>query len=846
MNVGAIGPCPACGAAADDVRFCVMCGLDLHGVEAASMRGLVDRLAAVDTRLAELHAERRGIDEELGRRRWAAAGSAGSVAAPRQVVERPVWAPPGTTPPPRPARAEWSVERIRTLLLWLGASLLALAGLAFTAVTWTRLDDSGRALLLVTATLGSGALAATFRTRLPATADAFTALTIALAVVDWHAARRAGIAGDMSGAAWWAIGCVAVSAIAFALGRIAGRGPAAAAIAVLLPAAGVLAVVSTAGALWSASLGLALVAAAIVAAERAVSRREGDWHSTLLVTEAGIVWFVAAPLAGVAASGHNSLGATLGPVAAILALGIAPAVAAGTSRLATSIDLLLRALVVAAPIGALVTLASPALDGDELLAFAALLGAAAIVLASLASARWQSGASAAGAAALLPGVVVAVSTALVAALGPAAWLGDAWSGELATAARAVVDGPETGRSFTPGWAPVLTLLLAALVSRFGPLPTLTVGNRPSSARAVVATGFGLLAVVLAPLSADATVLTACVVTTISAATVLIASALVDRRRPRLGLAVCTLALIPVLPTLGWAAITRPASIAVLAAALVVTASACGLSRSDEMRAIHGFFAGAAAVALASVVTSVYASSAASGFVAATTAGVVLALGSAALTRRAEGVGLELAGALGLVLGTAAAASSPTWLATALTVAVPLLAIAALGPDRRTLYAVGAGAAALGATWSWLAAAGVELVEAYTLPAAAFALAAGLTARRSGRAGSWAAFGPAIAIAGFPTLALAVGNDDVTRAVLVGIGSAVMVLAGSRARLQAPLVLGAGALVVLGIDTLAPAAARLPRWLVLATIGAVLLWVGATVEQRRDDARHMARRFLELG
>src|SRR5262245_44783720 len=106
MNVGAIGPCPACGAAADDARFCVMCGLDLHGDEAASMRGLVDRLAAVDTRLAELHAERRGIDEELGRRRWAAAGAAG--AALRPPVERPVWAPPGTTPLPRPPRAEWS------------------------------------------------------------------------------------------------------------------------------------------------------------------------------------------------------------------------------------------------------------------------------------------------------------------------------------------------------------------------------------------------------------------------------------------------------------------------------------------------------------------------------------------------------------------------------------------------------------------------------------------------------------------------------------------------------------------------------------------------------------------
>jgi hypothetical protein len=846
MNVGAIGACPACGAAVDDVRFCVMCGLDLEGDDAAALRDLTGRLAAVDARLGELHAERRGIEEELGGRRWAATGGAARVTAPRTVVEAPVWAPPGATSPPQPPRAEWSVERIRTLLLWLGASLLALAGLAFTAVTWTRLDDTGRAMLLVTATVGSGALAAAFRTRLPATADAFTALTIALAVIDWQAARRAGIAGDMSGAAWWAIGCVAVSAIAFGLGRIAGRGPATAAIAVLLPAAGVLVVASTAGALWSASLGLALVAAAIVTAERAVTRREAGWCPALLRAEAGAVWVVAAPLAGVAATGHHSVGATLGPVAAILALGLAPAAAVAGSRLGTSLDLLLRALVVAAPIGALVTLGSPALDVEELLTLAALLGASAMVLASLVSARWQSGAAAAGAAALLPGLIAAVSVTLVAVLGPAAWLGHAWSGDLDTAARAVVDGPETGRSFAPGWAPVLTLLLAALVSQFGRFPTATGGNRPNWARVIAGAAFVLLAAVLAPLSADSTVLVACTVAAVSAATMLVGSALVDRRRPSLGIAVCALALIPALPAIGWAAVTRPASIAGLATALVATAIASALARSDEMRGLHAFCAGAAAVALAAVITSVYASSTASGFVAAAAAGSLLAIGSAARTRRADGVGLELAGALGLVLGTATAASSPTWLAAALTVAVPLLAIAALNPDRRALYALGAGAAALGATWSWLAAAGVELVEAYTLPAAALALAAGLAARRGGRAGSWAAFGPAIAIAGFPTLALAVGNDDVTRAVVVGVASAVLVLVGSRARLQAPLVLGAGALVVLGIDTLAPAAARLPRWLVLATVGAVLLWVGATVEQRRDDARQMARRFLELG
>jgi hypothetical protein len=63
--------------------------------------------------------------------------------------------------------------------------------------------------------------------------------------------------------------------------------------------------------------------------------------------------------------------------------------------------------------------------------------------------------------------------------------------------------------------------------------------------------------------------------------------------------------------------------------------------------------------------------------------------------------------------------------------------------------------------------------------------------------------------------------------------------GARARLQAPPVLGAVTLVVLGVDAVWPVATQLPRW---ATIGAagLLLWLGATAERRLGQSASLER------
>ena len=211
----------------------------------------------------------------------------------------------------------------------------------------------------------------------------------------------------------------------------------------------------------------------------------------------------------------------------------------------------------------------------------------------------------------------------------------------------------------------------------------------------------------------------------------------------------------------------------------------------------------------------------------------------------SGGALEWVGALGFAIGARAASEELVWLAGALTVAVPLLTVVAFDRARRTPYGVLAATAALAATWAWLGVADVTVVEAYTLPAALAALVIGelALAHRPGR--SLLTLGPAIALALGPTLGSRWRTTISSGRSLSRIAAFVLVLVGARRKLQAPLVLGAAALLVLAIDTLGPAAARLPRWVVLAIPGVILLWVGANFERRRDAVRQAAHRFVDF-
>jgi hypothetical protein len=163
-----------------------------------------------------------------------------------------------------------------------------------------------------------------------------------------------------------------------------------------------------------------------------------------------------------------------------------------------------------------------------------------------------------------------------------------------------------------------------------------------------------------------------------------------------------------------------------------------------------------------------------------------------------------------------------------------------------LYSVAAGAAAVGATWAWLAAAHVSVVEAYTAPAAALALGVGLLEWRRGPARSWLALGPAIVLGLGPILVLGIARDDTARTIIAAVLAFAIVGLGARKQLQAPLVLGSLALLMLAANTFGPALARLPRWLPLAVIGLLLMWIGATFETRRNRAKSATESLMHFG
>jgi hypothetical protein len=73
--------------------------------------------------------------------------------------------------------------------------------------------------------------------------------------------------------------------------------------------------------------------------------------------------------------------------------------------------------------------------------------------------------------------------------------------------------------------------------------------------------------------------------------------------------------------------------------------------------------------------------------------------------------------------------------------------------------------------------------------------------------------------------------------------------GVRFRLQAPLLLGGGALLLTALHELAPRVMQLigllPRWVPLALAGLLLLVLGARFEQRLRDARRLRDRLRQF-
>ena len=180
----------------------------------------------------------------------------------------------------------------------------------------------------------------------------------------------------------------------------------------------------------------------------------------------------------------------------------------------------------------------------------------------------------------------------------------------------------------------------------------------------------------------------------------------------------------------------------------------------------------------------------------------------------------------------------------LTALVPVLLLAALRRERATLYGIGAVLAAVGATWAWLATAHVGVVEAYTVPAAAGALAIGLIGWRTGPARSWLTLGPAIALLLGPTVA-SPSRPTTRHAPIAAVVAFAIVVAGALETAPGPARVGIGRSGPRGRHV-RPRCGPAPRWLPLAIVGVLLMWVGATFERRRDGARRATERLMHFG
>ncbi|MEV4821118.1 hypothetical protein [Micromonospora sp. NPDC049274] len=161
----------------------------------------------------------------------------------------------------------------------------------------------------------------------------------------------------------------------------------------------------------------------------------------------------------------------------------------------------------------------------------------------------------------------------------------------------------------------------------------------------------------------------------------------------------------------------------------------------------------------------------------------------------------------------------------------------------------AGTSELLGAWVLLAAGGVTVLEAYTLPAAALALGAGLLALRA-RPGltSWPALGPGLVAALLPSLASVLAGPDPQpwRRLLLGGAALGVVLTGATRRWQAPVLLGGGVLAVLALHELVRGWDLLPRWIYLGAGGLALIGLAASYERRRRDLARLRAVVARLG
>ncbi|MFG2297596.1 SCO7613 C-terminal domain-containing membrane protein [Streptomyces sp. NPDC048603] len=796
-----------------------------------------EELALIDRELAQLDARRTWL---LGRRAWLLSllQAPSAAAPPAPAVPGQPWAPPGP-------RRDASAPGAQNVLLTLGAVLLAVAALAFTLVSWGSMGIGGRATVLAVVTAAAlGAPAVLLRRGLRSTAESVGGVAMVLTVLDAYAVYAVGLPGTDGTA--YAAGAAAVLAAVWAAYGLVLPGlrtplPAAVFAAQLpLPLAALAAAAGVTGTGWALLLTAALDAGlALWSRPGAVARWCAGVSGAVLGTGVLLTGLAesAGSRAGLDAAAPGALLAALaGCCLAVAWRAAGGSAAGGVGRVA---GYGLAAAGGFAAVGAVGGVLRPPLDSEWLPVV--FLAVALPLTAAVRAAGWPApvrrGLAAAGAAAAaLP--VVLVLPAVVAAVGaPLGVLDEVWEASA-----------PAGSPLWPGAAvPVVLLPAAAAAGWLG-----RVLRRPEPG--VVAVLLGWAGLFTAPVAAG---LPAGAVPAVQVAVVIAALGAALRWTGRAGMR------------------AAGAAVACCAAVGAVAVSVAALDGRTATFAVFGVLGAACAAGAAYGPAPAWlracSAVAAVGYATALLAALgallelpvhrwgllVLAVPAAVAVRppgRAGGpvprVPVELAAAGAGLLAVVLAAGDPAWLALLLALAGVVCAGAAVRADRRRVgYA--AGALFVAATWVRLAASGVAVPEAYTLPVTVPALAVGLLRRRRDpEAPSWTAYGPGLAATLLPSLVAAWGDPHWLRPLLLGLGALGVTLVGAHRRLQAPLVLGGAVLALDALHELTPYVVQvvdaLPRWLPPALAGLLLLAVGATYEKRLRDARRLRDALGRLG
>ncbi|WP_405460923.1 hypothetical protein OG786_26235 [Streptomyces sp. NBC_00101] len=790
-----------------------------------------EELALIDRELAHLDARRAQL---LQRRTWlvevlrtsARSGLARAAAAP------PPWGPRPPVPPAAP-----SGHGAQNVLLALGGLLLAVAAIAFTLFSWGTLGIGGRSAVLAAVTAAALGVPVALRHRgLRATAEALGGFGLVLTVLDAYALRAAALP-EPDGAAFAAVAS-AVLAVLWALyGRAPGR-PVLPAPAALVAAQLPLILGCWAVGAPPLAFGWALLLTA--AADAGVALRSG--RAGVRVTALVCLGFTGSGALLVALV--DSLTAD-GPAAA-LAPGALLAFAGGAvllavrwspASLATSCGLV-GGLAGVAGAGGVLRAALPA----EWTVLAYLLaGAALLTVARTGPVRPAGRGVVAASAVVAAGALLwAVPWAAMVLAGPLAGVTPVWAG--------APEGLRDALGVPVPWswavaAPVVLAVVAALGAAAGArAPRTWWRTAVRSAVPALVWGASLLAAAVADVPYALGVVLE---------TVLVAGALELAARSVPGTDGSTAALRVALGcasagAVSVVALSLASEVATYAVVAVLTAlfaaTAIRLAGRPE-RSVAACAAVLGGTALTGAAVGSLGLSAAHGAPLLLVVPAVTVWLGGALRGRPVAVWVELTGVLGALVSVGLAVTDPAWLALVLGLSGVLAAATAVRPERRKV----AGAAALVlcvlATWVRLAASGATAPEAYTLPVTVPALVVGvLRRRRAAGVSSWTAYGPGLAVTLAPSLLVAWGDPGWVRPLLLGLAALVVTLAGARARLRAPLLLGGGVLALLGLHELTPYVVQvvgvLPRWLVPAAAGVLLLAVGATYEKRLRDARRL--------